>query len=447
MSVKADGKEMTGDELKSMLKSSIRLKSLGGVKHPGLKLGEEDLSWWRDAKFGMFIHWGLYSVLGRGEWVMHNEKIPVDEYRKLAQEFNPHHFDAGQWVDIAKDAGMKYMVMVARHHDGFALWDSPGSYMDFTSMNSGAKRDFVQEYVQACRQGGLKVGLYYSPMDWRFPGYFQPRELLDNALLMKKQTYDQVEELITKYGTIDILWYDGAWLAHKEHDPDAAWLWEPIKLNQMVRKHNPKMVINPRSGWEGDFYCDEGSHEISGEIIPVPWEKGLCICSGNSWGWIPNDPVMTFDEAITMFVNVWTRDGNVLLNVGPDRDGLFPPEVVTRLKEIGQWMRANGESVYGTRGGPIQPVDKVFGSTYKDNKIYLHILDCEQFKNLTIGLTDMKVVSCQTMSGQPVDFQQDEHGLKVTVPTSYIQTPDTIVAVELAAPIQAVQSEKISFTS
>lgn len=424
-------KEMTGDELKSKLKSSIHFKGLDAVKCQELKLSKEDMKWWQDAKFGMFIHWGLYSILGRGEWVMHNEQIPLEEYKKLADKFKPKDFDADRWANIAKDAGMKYMVMVSRHHDGFALWDSPGSYMDYTSVKTGAKRDFVKEYTEACRRAGLKVGLYYSPMDWRFPGYFQPRELLDNALLMKKQAYDQVEELMTKYGRIDILWYDGAWLAHKDHDPDAAWLWEPVKLNKMVRKHNPKIVINPRSGWEGDFYCDEGSHEITGEIIPVPWEKNLCIGSGNSWGWIPDDPIMTFQEAINMLVNVFVRNGNVLLNVGPDKDGVIPSEAVQRLKEIGEWMDRNGESVYGTRGGPIQPVDRVYGSTYKDNKIYVHIQDYTEFQKMGLPTIDQKIIACHTISGESLEFKQDEKGVNIIVPDNLITPPDTIIKLEL----------------
>lgn len=443
---KAHEREMTGDELKSMLKSSIRLKSLGGIKHPGLKLEEEDMAWWRASKFGMFIHWGLYSILGRGEWVMHNEKISPNKYKELADQFNPKHFDADKWAQIAKDAGMRYMVMVSRHHDGFALWDSPGSYQDFTSFKTAAKRDFVKEYVAACRRAGLKVGLYYSPMDWRFPGYFKPKELLDNALLMKKQAYAQIEELVSKYGQIDILWYDGTWLAHKNHDPDAAWLWEPVKLNQMVRRYNPKTVINPRSGWEGDFYCDEGSHAITGKIIPVPWEKCLCICSGTSWGWIPNDPVISFKDAITMLVNVFIRDGNVLLNVGPDQDGIIPSQAVDRLKEIGEWMRKNGESIYDTRGGPIQPVDRVFGSTYKGNKIYLHILDYDQFRDMSVPLLDMSVNQCYTLSGQPLDFKQDENEVSVSVPQKYIASPDTIVVLEVDRPVPDIDHENISFT-
>lgn len=446
MSTKKKPREMTGAELKSMLKSSINFKSLGGLKVPGLKLSEEDMAWWRDAKFGMFIHWGLYSILGRGEWVMHAEKIPAEEYAKLADEFKPQKFDANEWASIAKEAGMKYMVMVAKHHDGFALWDSPGSYNKFNSMATGAKRDFIKEYVEACRNVGLRVGLYYSPMDWRFPGYFHPKELLDNALLMKKQCYDQVEELMTQYGKIDILWYDGGWLAHKGDDTTSAWLWEPDKLNKMVKSHNPKVVVNPRSGWEGDFYCDEGSHEITGKIIPVPWEKNLCIGSGTSWGWIPDDPIMTQKEAITMLVNVFVRDGNVLLNVGPDKDGVIPEEAVHRLKEIGKWMNKNGESVYGTRGGPFEPVDRVYGSTYNKNIIYLHILDMDEFRKLKLPAMETNIVKCTVLGGSEVGFNQSAEGITIDIPQELTSPIDTIIKMELDKEFSKKPGEDIYFT-
>ena len=178
---------MTGAELQSMLKSSVNFKSLGGVRVPGLKLGEDKLKWWREAKVGMFIHWGLYSILGRGEWARFNERIPYAEYEQLASEFCPKDFSTDEWAQIASSLGANYMVMVTRHHDGFALWDSPGSYLAFDSMHSAARRDFVKEFTESCRKYGMKVGYYYSPMDWRFPGYFDPERLKDNALLMKKQ--------------------------------------------------------------------------------------------------------------------------------------------------------------------------------------------------------------------------------------------------------------------
>ena len=257
--------ELKGDELKSMEKYG-GIMGDKGVIAPGLRLSAEQMKWWRDAKFGMFIHWGLYSIEGKGEWAMFNNKIPAEEYAKLADKFNPQHFDANIWAAVARNAGMKYMVLTARHHDGFALWNSPSAYLHFNSFETAAHRDFVKEYTAACRKAGLAVGIYYSPMDWRFPGYFKPLELAENAERMKKQGYGQVEELMKNYGKIDILWYDGGWLAHKGKDADAAWFWEPVKLNRMVRNYQPGVVISPRSGWEGDFQCNEGGGKIHGPI-------------------------------------------------------------------------------------------------------------------------------------------------------------------------------------
>ena len=164
---------------------------------------------WRDMRFGMFIHWGVYSIPGRGEWAQWNEQIPVEEYAKLADDFKPVKFNAAEWAATAKAAGMKYMVLTARHHDGFCLWDSQASFRDFTSMKTAAHLDFVAEYTKACRDAGLKVGLYYSPLDWRFPGFFFPGIYRSNAEAMKQQTYAQIRELLANYGQIDILWWDG----------------------------------------------------------------------------------------------------------------------------------------------------------------------------------------------------------------------------------------------
>ncbi len=438
-------REMTGAELKSMLKSTINFKSLGGLKHPELRLSREDMKWWREARIGMFVHWGLYSIPGRGEWVRFNEKIPEAEYEKLAWEFNPQGFDMEEWATLARDFGAKYMVMVARHHDGFALWDSPGSFGGFTSYNTASKRDFVREYTEACRRQGLRVGLYYSPMDWRFPGYFDPEGLLDNALLMKKQTYDQVSELCSNYGPIDILWYDGSWLAHKGSDTTSAWLWEPIKLNQMVRSHTPKTVINPRSGWEGDFYCDEGSHPIKGGIIPVPWEKNMCVASGSSWGWMPDDPVTDFDDLIVMLVNVVTRGGNWLINVGPDKNGKIPMEAAARMREIGLWLKENGESVYSTEAGPFEPVDGVFGSTFRDSTVYLHILDTKAFKALTLPSHPQSVLSA-SYKGTPLSFTQDTQGIRVALPEGALKEPDTIIKLTLDGELSTPEAADIYFT-
>ena len=228
---------------------------------------------------------------------------------------------------------------------------------------------------------------------------------------MKKQCYDQVEELVSQYGKIDILWYDGGWLAHKGSDTSSSWFWEPVKLNKMARKYNPKMIMNPRSGWEGNFYCDEGSHEITGKIIPVPWEKNMCVCSGCSWGWMADDPVSDFDWLIHMIVDVVCRDGNILLNIGPDKDGHVRPDVAERMREIGAWLRENGESIYGTRGGIFEPVDHVYGSTCKGNHVYIHIIDQDAFRKETIPAVSYKITKC-LCHGKEIPFTCDKTGIR-----------------------------------
>ena len=441
---------MTGAELNSMLKSSINFKSLGGMRCEELNLTEEDMQWWRDAKIGMFVHWGLYSILGRGEWVRHNEQIPWEEYTALADQFCPEAFDMHEWTDLAKEFGAKYMVMVTRHHDGFALWNSPGSYQNFTSWNTASHRDFVKEYTDCAREAGLRVGLYYSPMDWRFPGYFDPKgeedpANADNALLMKKQCYDQVRELVSNYGKIDILWYDGGWLAHKGSDTSSSWFWEPVKLNKMAMEYNPKMIMNPRSGWEGNFYCDEGSHEITGKIIPVPWEKNMCVCSGCSWGWMADDPVSDFDWLIHMLVDVVTRDGNLLLNVGPDKNGHIRPDVAERMRQIGAWLRENGDTIYKTRGGPIEPVDHVYGTTYRENEIFLHILDTEAFRNEVLPSIPYEITSC-TYKGEALCFTQDEAQIQIQLPENLEKEADTIIRIRLKECVREKEQMEIHFT-
>jgi len=408
--------EMGDAEKKSMEKGKIypSLKGVGqGVSGPGSNLPPEKMQWWEDQKFGMFIHWGLYAIPATGEWTMFNQKIPAEEYAKLADQFNPKHFSAAEWAKVAKEAGMKYMVMVSRHHDGFALWNSPSSYKHFDSWETAAHRDFVKEYTDACRKAGLYVGIYYSPLDWRFPGYFDPKGLPDNAALLKKQTYGQVEELMKNYGKIDILWYDGGWLAHKGTDADAAWFWEPLKLNAMVRSYNPDVVINPRSGMVGDFQTDEGGADVKGPIIPFPWEKCLNL-NETSWGYNKAQRLMPLEKIITMLVNTVDRGGNMLLNVGPDPDGVIPPTHVDRLKEVGNWLAKNGESIYQTRSGPFQPVDDFYGATYKGNNIYIHLLKMPEGETV-IKLPPIKqtVTACSVLKGKKVKFHQDVTGINL----------------------------------
>lgn len=392
------------------LQTAVVLEAPKGETSKELELSANDMQWWRDAKFGMFIHWGVYSIIGKGEWYMFNKNIDVREYRKLKDQFTAEKFNAKDWAQCAKDAGMKYMVLTSRHHDGFSLWDSPSSYDNFTSMNSAAKKDFVAEYTSACREADLKVGLYYSPLDWRFPGYFFPDMYRENAEQLKAQTYSQVEELMKNYGKIDILWYDGGgddWLGlgGLEWRGKEAWgrrpknekykgkpLFEPIKLNTMVRQYQPKVIMNNRSGYVGDFSSRE---QAIGDFDNVkPWEKCGTISAG--WGYTASrtEP-LSLKKILQNLSNIVCRDGNYLLNVGPRPDGQIEPSQVSRLKEVGQWLKLYGECIYGTHGGPIIPTAN-YGATTTSKAIYIHVWEWPADGKITIeGLKGIK-------SGKPL---------------------------------------------
>lgn len=369
-----------------------------------LKLADADLQWWREARFGIFVHWGLYSILGRSEWALFKEQIDCEEYARLAEKFTAERYDAGEWARTARAAGARYMVMVSRHHDGFALWDSPASYQRFDSMHSAARRDLVAEYAKACRAEGLRVGVYYSPLDWRFPGYFFPAMYRRSAEELRDQGYAQVRELLTRFGRIDVLWYDGGgddWLALGGMSFDRnGWksrprgtkyagrpVWEPEKLNAMVRELQPKVVINNRSGWPGDFESRErGVGEFDDRR---PWEK--CSVLAGSWGWQTGRTAPRSLEVVLKELSaVVCRDGNYLLNVGPRADGEIEPAQVERLREIGAWLEKYGRCIYGTRGGPLRPTEE-FGMTRRGDTVYVHVWKwpadgCLRLEGLSLNL-------------------------------------------------------------
>ena len=392
-------------------------------------LSEKQMKWWHDAKFGMFIHWGLYAIPAKGEWFMNADHVSPDTYRRLADQFNPQAFDPAQWVRIAKKGGMNYMVLTARHHDGFALWNSPSSIADFTSAATYARRDFVKEYVEACRKAKMRVGLYYSLMDWRIPGYYKPHELPDSAKELKAQCYGQVTELTHNYGKIDVLWYDGGWLNMQGSDADAAWLWDPLKLNKIVRRANPNTVVNPRSGWEGDFDCEEGGSPVTGPIRSRAWEKCLNL-NQVTWGFNREQNLMSFNEIVTMLVNTATRDGNMLLNVGPDPNGVIPPAHVERLREVGDWLHKYGESIYGTRGGPLQPVDGEYGMTHKGRTLYLHCLNADNGKTIGLPPIDRKILKTTVLTGGKAELHQTKFAITIHLVALKEPSPDTIIRLD-----------------
>ena len=420
------------------------LEASKGETSKELELSANDMQWWRDAKFGMFIHWGVYSIVGKGEWVMFSKNMDVREYRKLKDQFTAEKFNAKDWAQCAKDAGMKYMVMTSRHHDGFSLWDSPSSYDNFTSINSAAKKDFVAEYTQACREAGLKVGLYYSPLDWRFPGYFFPDMYRENAEQLKAQTYSQVEELMKNYGKIDVLWYDGGgddWLGlgGLEWKGKEAWgrrpknqkykgkpLFEPIKLNTMVRQYQPKVVMNDRSGFVGDFTSRE--HAVGDFDNQKPWEKCGTISAG--WGYTASrtEPLY-LKQILANLSNIVCRDGNYLLNVGPRPDGQIEPSQVARLKEVGDWLKLYGECIYGTKGGPILPT-KEYGATSTSKAIYIHVWEWPADGKITInGLKGVK--SGKVLTNDKISVSVKDATVVLGRESITTQNPLTVIKLKL----------------
>ena len=413
-----------------------------------LQLKPADMQWWQDAKFGMFVHWGLYAIPAQGEWYMNDKHVPVNEYRRLMEQFNPAHYDPTVWVDVAKATGMKYIVLTARHHDGFALWNSPSSYDGFDAVHSAAKRDLIAPYVKAAHDAGMRVGLYYSPMDWRFPGYFNPKGLPENAAIMKKQAWGQVEELLRNYGRIDVLWYDGGWLAMKGTDADAAPFWDSDKLAALARQYQPKVIISPRSGWVGDFTIDEGGAAVTGPIKAGPWEK--CINLNEvSWGFNTRQNLMTRDRALTMLINTVVRGGNMLLNVGPDQEGVIPAAHVARLQEIGDWLARYGESIYATRPGPFPPVDGQYGATYRGKTVFLHVMKwspslppdqrehsttntvANPTDTLVLPALKQKIEGLRVLTGSgKARFTQSESQVAITLAVEQHDPLDTIIALD-----------------
>lgn len=405
-----------------------------------MKNYNERIKWFNETRFGMFIHWGLYSILARGEWVMLLERIPKEEYRKLAQKFNPTKFSADKWAKLAKDAGMRYMVFTTRHHDGFCLFDSKVS--DFTSVKTAAKRDFVAPYVKACRKAGLKVGFYYSLLDWRFPGYFDREKFPESFKAMVNQLHEQVKELMSNYGKIDYLFYDGEWipgvetkrtLKDQEESSEIAHLWRAKELNTMVRQLQPDIIINNRSGLSEDV--DTPEQYVLASKEGRCWESCMTIGDSRGWGYIKNNPnLKTTVQLIQYLVTAASGGGNYLLNVGPKPDGIIQQELVVRLKEIGKWMRVNGESIYGSEKIPPGFGGGIVGiTTAKENTAYFHIF---RWPGETVTITSIKnnVLSAKILTtGKKIKFEKKDNGILILrgLPKNPPDKYDTVIQVEL----------------
>ena len=403
-----------------------------------LRASEQDVQRWREMRFGLFIHWGPVSLKGTEiSWSRGGERrgqggtgsIPVEIYDNLYKQFNPVKFDAEQWVQIAKEAGMKYLVFTSKHHDGFCMFDS--KLTDYKITNSPFKRDIVKELADACHKAGLKLGFYYSPVDWHHPDY-----RTENHARYIEYLHGQLRELCSNYGKVDIIWFDGLGGTAKD--------WDSENLFKIIRRLQPNVIINNRAGLPADH--DTPEQEIGKFQIDRPWETCMTLCQ--QWAWKPDDQMKSLKDCIYTLMRVAGGDGNFLFNVGPMPDGQIEPRQVARLKEMGDWLKNYGESIYGTRGGPFKPTSWL-ASTNKGNVIYVHILAWPS-DTITLSPITRNILSSSALTGGSVSVTQTKDSIEISLPKADRQAIDTIIKLQLdgpAAEIVPVNLPSASLTS
>lgn len=395
--------------------------------------------WFQDAKYGLFIHWGVYSVLGNGEWVMHREKITKKDYQKLPDFFNPTGFNAKEWVALAKASGMKYITITSRHHDGFSMFNTRQSDWNIVQ-RTPYQKDPLKLLADECHAQGMKLFFYYSHLDWYqddyFPrgntGQFTGRPSKGNWHKYLDFMDAQLTELLTNYGEIAGIWFDG-WWDRKDAD------WRLKQTYDLIHRLQPQCLIgnnHHQAVKEGEDFqmferdlpgANKSGYSAESSIGHLPLET--CETMNNSWGFnIKDDKFKTTKELIHYLVKAAGNNANFLLNVGPMPNGKIQPEFVDTLQKVGNWMKKYGETIYGTRAGPIVP--KSWGvTTEKDGKIYVHILNPEDKMLLLSGLT-RKIKSITVFeSKDKLKFKQDNFGVAVALPAS-LDNYDTILVID-----------------
>ncbi|MEG2090683.1 alpha-L-fucosidase, partial [Niameybacter sp.] len=366
------------------------------------KSRDSRMEWWRDSRFGMFIHLGLYSVYGKHEWAMAMENWPIEEYAKFADGFLPKEGCCREWAKLAKKAGMKYMVLTTRHHEGFSLWDSKVN--PFNSVNYGAKRDIVREFVDACHEFDLKVGFYSSMMDWRHPD--AGRCAFDQEARIRFTQYikDLNRELMENYGKIDILWYDIA-CPMESHEG-----WDSLGLNQMVRSLQPDIIINNRTHLPEDFQTPEGHTGPAGR----DWEACMTF-NGISWGYLDSKRVQPYShtpqQILRMLYEVTKEGGNLLLNIGPRADGSIPDEAILPLELVGKWINEHDGFVYGKKDAKRITYHGTSNVTFEGNKAYVwNFFWPEQDHTIYIaGIQNQLLKASFLKTETAIEFEQDEY--------------------------------------
>ena len=371
----------------------------------------ESIRNWQDMRFGMFVHWGPVSLKGteigwsrggprRGRNDARTGEIPVDEYDNLYKTFNPVKFDANEWVQIAKDAGMKYLVFTSKHHDGFSMFDTRQTDYKITSRDSPYGRDVCKQLADACHRNGLALGWYYSPRDWHHPDF-----ATENHARYLDFYMNQLRELATNYGKLDILWFDGL------DSPRPLWGDTPEKSFVLLRTLQPGIILNNRGGLPGDH--DTPEQRVGSFSRDRPWETCMTIC--RQWAWKPDDQMKSFKQCIQTLLQTVGGDGNLLFNVGPMPDGRIEPRQVQRLREMGDWLKKYGEGVYGTRGGPFKP-GKWGASTCKGDKIYLYVMSWPEQGPLELPPVGVAIREVKLLSPGQATTKSAGDALTIDVP-------------------------------
>ncbi|MBN1817576.1 MAG: alpha-L-fucosidase [Sedimentisphaerales bacterium] len=412
------------------------------------------IQWWRQARFGMFIHWGPVSLketeiswsrANSNPKCPNNGPIPVEVYDNLYRRFHPVKFDARQWVALAREAGMKYMILTAKHCDGFLLWDSKVD--DYNIMHTPFQRDVCGELVKAARREDMRIGWYFSPMDWRDADFRTDR----NAAFLERMQ-GELGELLTNYGPIDILWFD--------HDGGEA-MYDQANTYALVKQLQPHIIINNRLDLGvGNSnrqilspFADYTTPEqiVGGYDDQTPWESCMTVSQRSQWSWGgPQDGVKSFETCLNMLIRCAGGDGNLLLNVGPTPSGEIAPEQADILRKMGAWLAKYGESIYGTRGGPFRP-GRYGASTRKGKTIYLHIQRWAD-NVLTLPGIPTRIESGTVLTGGQVTVKQSDETIEISVPVADRDPIDTIVALKLdrqaleIAPVEA-PAERPSLTT
>ena len=408
---------------------------------------EQRAVWFQQDRFGAIIHFGLYSQIGKGEWVRDTGRIPLAEYDKVQAQFNPSEFHASEWVSLVKHAGQKYVVLITKHHDGFCLFDS--RLTDYTIMHTPFKRDLVREIADECHRQGIRLGIYYSIMDWHHPDYL-PRRPWEKDRTTEGASYDryaeymqgQIRELMTNYGKVDVLWFDGGW-EHKSHEDNK----KHQSIIDMARQLQPQILVNDRANVGGDFETPEQFIPVTGvedkQGRPKLWEACMTLSTGHGsyapmawWSYDKNETVFKpTDEVLQKLVDIASKGGNFLFNIGPMPNGKIRPEEVECLANIGQWTAKYGESIYGTSPCPFHLL-KFFGRvTRKEDRLFVHVFDWPADRRLALPGLKTTVTKAYLLGDPATEITVDQQPAKdeviLSLPDRAPDPFDSVLVVEL----------------